>query len=308
MKFTVLVCTYNASESELEKTLKSILNQTFTDYEIIICDDGSDDNHKDYIENIFRNVSFVHYTMLLSKENSGTVRNILRGLNVAKGEIVKPVGAGDYFDSNETLKTVNSVMIAKNSVCLFTDMRLFKIQNDIETDIEGFSIPFLKNDYIDTSDYTVKMQENIIVYNDQISGASMFYDRELLLKSLNSIVDEVKYMEDLVQYLILLQGKRIDYIPTKLIAYEIGTGISTLSNNLNNSRMLEDKNRFLRYVFERYSDNPYIIRRKKIENIENKYKNKMVKLVFKTMHEPKWLYLKIKKNYIRKRAMNNASN
>ena len=45
MKFSVILCTYNGAKF-LEKTLNSILNQTYKKFEIIIVDDNSSDNTK----------------------------------------------------------------------------------------------------------------------------------------------------------------------------------------------------------------------------------------------------------------------
>ena len=42
---SIIVCTYNR-ENTLEKCINSILNQTFSDFELIIVDDGSTDNSK----------------------------------------------------------------------------------------------------------------------------------------------------------------------------------------------------------------------------------------------------------------------
>ena len=46
--FSVVIPTYN-HEVFLEKAVKSVLNQTFTDYEIIIIDNYSDDNTENLI-------------------------------------------------------------------------------------------------------------------------------------------------------------------------------------------------------------------------------------------------------------------
>lgn len=55
MKLSIITINYN-NETGLEKTIKSIINQTFTDYEYIIIDGGSTDGSigviKKYAENI----------------------------------------------------------------------------------------------------------------------------------------------------------------------------------------------------------------------------------------------------------------
>lgn len=42
-KVSVLMSVYNC-ESTVKKSIDSIVEQTFTDWELIICDDGSKDN------------------------------------------------------------------------------------------------------------------------------------------------------------------------------------------------------------------------------------------------------------------------
>ena len=45
MRFSIILLTYNVDMDEVKLTLKSILEQKFTDYEIVVSDDGSKENH-----------------------------------------------------------------------------------------------------------------------------------------------------------------------------------------------------------------------------------------------------------------------
>lgn len=49
-KISVLIPVFN-SEKFLEKCLESVIFQDFSDFEIVICDDGSDDKSKKIIKN-----------------------------------------------------------------------------------------------------------------------------------------------------------------------------------------------------------------------------------------------------------------
>lgn len=49
MKFSIIMCTWNRA-SILPKTITSILNQTYEDFELLIMDDGSTDNTKEVLE------------------------------------------------------------------------------------------------------------------------------------------------------------------------------------------------------------------------------------------------------------------
>lgn len=293
MNFSVIVCMYNATEKNIKFTLDSVINQNIDDYEVIICDDGSVDNKSMYVEEYFSKENFVNYKMVMNLTNKGTVQNILSGLICASGEYVKFIGVGDALADDDVLSKVYNYMKVYNSELLFTDMKVFK-KEDGNTKFLDIKIPLAKDKYI-REPYSKKMKENIIVYNDQISGASMFFEREAITKYLERIKDYVIYMEDLVQYLFLLDGLNVQYYNKKCVKYEIGEGISTKKTNCNNDRMKKDKNSFIDKLFEEYYFDKYVKRRKKIENVERKYKNKIVKAILKTICEPKWFYYRLKK-------------
>ena len=50
-KVSVIIPTYNR-EATLKRAVESVLNQTYTDFELIIVDDGSTDNTRQLVENI----------------------------------------------------------------------------------------------------------------------------------------------------------------------------------------------------------------------------------------------------------------
>ena len=92
MKVTVLMSVYNG-EKYLAKSIESILNQTFIDFEFMIIDDASTDNSfnimKEYLLldnriNLFRN-----------KENLGLTASLNFGLQHAKGQYIARMDADD---------------------------------------------------------------------------------------------------------------------------------------------------------------------------------------------------------------------
>ena len=80
----------------LSRCIDSILAQTYTDFELILINDGSNDKSReicDYYATKDRRIIVVH------KENGGTSSARNRGLNVAKGEYIT------FVDSDDTIST-----------------------------------------------------------------------------------------------------------------------------------------------------------------------------------------------------------
>ena len=101
-KLSIIVCTYNR-ENTLEKCINSILNQTFSDFELIIVDDGSTDNSNKIYE---KYKAFDNRVRVIFKENSGLgdARNI--GLDNSTGEYIGFVDSDDYIAVSYTHLTL----------------------------------------------------------------------------------------------------------------------------------------------------------------------------------------------------------
>lgn len=294
MEISIVVCTYNSTEKDIIYTLDSIMSQEYEGYEVIITDDGSLDNHEEFIHSYFAQHNFSQYKLRLGKLNAGTVCNIYEGTKIASGKYIKPIGAGDAFSDKSVLENVVSYMKANNAMIMFSGMKLFSNTPDGIVMHENRVIPYVIKCW-ETPVKNDDILENIIVFNDQISGASIFYEKSYLQKMMLIMKKSVLYMEDLCQYIALLEGDKIYYFPRTCILYEYGTGISTNATLFNNERMLKDKNSFLDYIFEEYKDNPYVKRRKKLEDIERTELKRYMKGIKKTLAEPKWLFFRITK-------------
>ena len=54
---SVIIPAYNGSET-IQRAINSILNQTYTNYEIIVVDDGSNDSTVDILKTYQSNITF----------------------------------------------------------------------------------------------------------------------------------------------------------------------------------------------------------------------------------------------------------
>jgi glycosyltransferase involved in cell wall biosynthesis len=94
-KISVIIPAYN-SEKTILATITSVQNQTFTDWEIIIINDGSTDNTLEVVEKIQD-----ERIKIYSYENGGlsTARN--RGITQAKGEFISFLDADDLWSPDK---------------------------------------------------------------------------------------------------------------------------------------------------------------------------------------------------------------
>lgn len=98
---SVVIPSYNAAE-HIEETVQSVLNQTLTELEVLVMDDGSKDHTKDVVMAI--QDERVHYYY---KENSGVsdTRNI--GMAKAKGKYIALLDSDDRFLPTNLEEKVN---------------------------------------------------------------------------------------------------------------------------------------------------------------------------------------------------------
>lgn len=104
---SVIIPCYNDGKY-INEAVSSIYNQDYENLEIIIIDDGSDDNTKRILEGINK-----ENLQIISQENAGPSVARNRGINIAKGDYILTLDADDYFDSTFVSKAMG--ILKKNS-------------------------------------------------------------------------------------------------------------------------------------------------------------------------------------------------
>ena len=101
-KISVIIPVYNV-EKYLDRCIKSVLNQTYTDFELILIDDGSTDKSGEIADSYAKSDSRV-IVKHVKNGGSSSARNI--GLDIASGEYITFIDSDDYVDSDylETLE------------------------------------------------------------------------------------------------------------------------------------------------------------------------------------------------------------
>lgn len=102
-RISVILPVFNA-ESHLVESIKSVLNQSYNDFELIIINDGSSDGSQKIIEKFAKDDSRIK--QVNHKKNLGLIDSLNEGLARAKGEFIARQDADDISASNRFLEQV----------------------------------------------------------------------------------------------------------------------------------------------------------------------------------------------------------
>lgn len=110
IKFSIITCTYNASEV-LQRTLDSVMSQTWGQIEHIIVDGASKDSTMTMAEAYRRRSAeeeTEHDIIIKSEPDRGLYDAMNKGLQLATGDYVVFLNAGDVLPTDETLENISN--------------------------------------------------------------------------------------------------------------------------------------------------------------------------------------------------------
>ena len=102
-KVSVIIPTYNRANL-LARAIKSVLNQTFQDFELIVVDDGSTDNTRKVVEEFQKKDSRIKY--IFQENSGGPAKPINTGIKNSKGEYITILEDDDEFLPQKLQKQV----------------------------------------------------------------------------------------------------------------------------------------------------------------------------------------------------------
>lgn len=109
---SVIMPVYNTKEKFLREAVESILNQTFTDFEFIIINDGSDS----ITEDIILSYKDLRIKYLKNEQNLGIVQSLNKALKSASGKYIARMDADDISMPHRLGNNMNLWKIIPNAV------------------------------------------------------------------------------------------------------------------------------------------------------------------------------------------------
>ncbi|AFY59928.1 glycosyltransferase family A protein [Synechococcus sp. PCC 6312] len=109
---SVIIPAYNAARF-IRETLESVLGQTYQNLEVLVVDDGSNDNTVNIIEQLAQQDSRI---ILIQQENAGVAAARNAGILQAKGEFIAPIDADDIWYPEKLAKQVRKMLESSAAV------------------------------------------------------------------------------------------------------------------------------------------------------------------------------------------------
>jgi glycosyltransferase involved in cell wall biosynthesis/GT2 family glycosyltransferase len=208
---SVIIPNYNYSEY-LEERILSIVNQSYSPFEIIFMDDASTDDSVAVAARILREVK-VPYKMLLNKENRGVYRQWMDGIREARGDYVWIAEADDVSD-REFLKQLVERVIGRSDIVLAYaqskkidgDGNLISKNNLVHTD--ALSKSRWCSDY---ENLGFREVVDYIFYRNTIPNVSACLMRKEPLREAVCQLEQFSYCGDWYLYARLLSKGKISY-------------------------------------------------------------------------------------------------
>lgn len=211
---SIIVPIYNV-EPCLHQCIDSVLEQTFSDFELILVDDGSPDNCGVICDEYAQSDTRIH---VIHKKNGGLSDARNAGLDAATGEYIFFLDGDDFVDGN-LLETVVKHMETG------IDMVVFRYRNYYE-DGKTQEIQFKKSGEFVLESYETRRKfivENLLTYNVGWEAWNRIYSRKVIEKFNLRFADNRKiFAEDLYFFLCyIVHVNKIRVIRDSLYNYRI---------------------------------------------------------------------------------------
>ena len=248
---SVIIPTYNRA-TLLKDALASVLNQTFTDYEVIVVDDGSTDNTEDIVQS-FPDISY------FKQQNLGpaVARNI--GLKKARGSYIAYLDSDDVWD-NAYLE--NSLTFLEQNLdvgFIFSNLRIVNLSGEIICNDKHQRVDDRYNKLL--ASYRTKKKEGFYILEHSEA-------RSIFFKNYVSFIQASIFRKDIIthewwgristaeDYLFTLESLmkeqfRVAFTDDILVTLRVHDS-NIYQQNVDSKRHINDTILMLQYVMEKY--------------------------------------------------------
>ena len=130
-KVTVLMSEYNTKEKELKESIKSILNQTYKNFDLLIIDDCSNEKS----EKIIKSFKDERIKFIKNKENLGLAKSLNKGINLINTEYIIRMDTDDIEKKDRIEKQIKFIKkhpeysVVSGNINFFDEKGIYKTTN-----------------------------------------------------------------------------------------------------------------------------------------------------------------------------------
>lgn len=205
---SVVVPNYNYARY-LEQRITSILNQTFTNFELILLDDASTDNSSEVLERYRKNIHVTHIEY--NEKNTGSpFQQWMKGIRLAKGKYVWIAEADDCAEPDFLEICVRHAEKEKDTAICYAGSYLFDAEGNVSRkDVNHWGSRSKKGiASFPGVDYVV---HNLYWKNYIINASAVLFRREYALNLMDSPFVQMRYCGDwLFWFELSMQGKVVE--------------------------------------------------------------------------------------------------
>lgn len=224
-KISVIVPIYK-TEKYLNNCVESIVNQTYTDIEIILVDDGSGDGTFAICERLAKGKDNVH---LFAAEHGGVSKARNFGVSQAHGDYVLFIDCDDTW-KNELLESIDSLLEEKSELVLFGMGHDYYLSND---SFQYHEANLGDSGLVKKIETDKNIDKLFSAYN-MSSPCNKVYKRKIIEKNALAFSEKCVYLEDL--------KFNFDYL-------QHVSSIKVLHQDLYHYRLFTDKKQMLKRNF-----------------------------------------------------------
>lgn len=202
-KVSIIVATYNR-QKYISLAIESILAQSFSDWEMIVADDSSQDSTRETIDHYLKDTRIKYY---FNEQNLGISKNRNKALKMCQGKYIAVLDSDDlWFDKGKLAKQVDFLENNPDYGLIGTGIRVI--------DGHGNIIKEYHNPETDK-----KIRESILLRNPFVHSSAIF--RKDLVDKLGGYEESFKIGEDYAMWLRLGRLCKMANLPGIYTAYRV---------------------------------------------------------------------------------------
>ena len=252
---SVVIPNYNYG-AYIEEALISVFNQTFQDFEVIVVDDGSNDNSRELLRSL--ETKYEGRLKVIFQKNSGPSVARNKGIEMSKGNYIAFLDADDFWVSERLSKTVNFLINYPNYAMVYAKSIFF----------ENATGKLLEEDHgIGTAKtrQSGKCLEGLFIQGNFIATGTILIQR-FVFEKVGFFDKNFRGGEDLDMWMRIAARYEIGYIP------EILVRVRSHGRNITFQMLSQAKQEVLR-TKKCLRDNPYLKSKIGEETIKRKVYN-----------------------------------